>query len=313
MERIDLDKIIYQKEINIGFFLFSEQQFKDMISRLSQSSFSKKFSLINNFLNFKEYTKVSFEEKKELKNEIDINDKVDDEDILIDEDEKPLLININNCKIDIELDGEYEKFIKEKLDYYIIFNEKKINKKFLAKIYESSKGNYIIITSGYETDEKDITKIYEDFEVTKDKKENNDDDKDYFIFDTFLINLKKKFDMYKIFQKYSIEKSIISFKDYLYNYNKYSENIDEDLLIELFNKFERFSFNNDYADVTIILFQIMAANKNILNTNFTFNVKNLKCDFCYNNINECEYDDNLKMFICYRCRYSKSKYQEEIK
>ena len=299
MERIDLDKIIYQKEINIGFFLFSEQQFKDMISKLSQSSFSKKFSLINNFLNFKEYTKVSFEEKKELKNEIDINDKVDDEDILIDEDEKPLLININNCKIDIELDGEYEKFIKEKLDYYIIFNEKKINKKFLAKIYESSKGNYIIITSGYETDEKDITKIYEDFEVTKDKKENNDDDKDYFIFDTFLINLKKKFDMYKIFQKYSIEKSIISFKDYLYNYNKYSENIDEDLLIELFNKFERFSFNNDYADVTIILFQIMAANKNILNTNFTFNVKNLKCDFCYNNINECEYDDNLKMFICY--------------
>jgi hypothetical protein len=313
MERIDLDKIIYQKEINIGFFLFSEQQFKDMISKLSQSSFSKKFSLINNFLNFKEYTKVSFEEKKELKNEIDINDKVDDEDILIDEDEKPLLININNCKIDIELDGEYEKFIKEKLDYYIIFNEKKINKKFLAKIYESSKGNYIIITSGYETDEKDITKIYEDFEVTKDKKENNDDDKDYFIFDTFLINLKKKFGMYKIFQKYSIEKSIISFKDYLYNYNKYSENIDEDLLIELFNKFERFSFNNDYADVTIILFQIMAANKNILNTNFTFNVKNLKCDFCYNNINECEYDDNLKMFICYRCRYSKSKYQEEIK
>ena len=313
MERIDLDKIIYQKEINIGFFLFSEQQFKDMISKLSQSSFSKKFSLINNFLNFKEYTKVSFEEKKELKNEIDINDKVDDEDILINEDEKPLLININNCKIDIELDGEYEKFIKEKLDYYIIFNEKKINKKFLAKIYESSKGNYIIITSGYETDEKDITKIYEDFEVTKDKKENNDDDKDYFIFDTFLINLKKKFDMYKIFQKYSIEKSIISFKDYLYNYNKYSENIDEDLLIELFNKFERFSFNNDYADVTIILFQIMAANKNILNTNFTFNVKNLKCDFCYNNINECEYDDNLKMFICYRCRYSKSKYQEEIK
>ena len=311
MERIDLDKIIYQKEINIGFFLFSEQQFKDMISRLSQSSFSKKFSLINNFLNFKEYTKVSFEEKKELKNEIDINDKVDDEDILIDEDEKPLLININNCKIDIELDGEYEKFIKEKLDYYIIFNEKKINKKFLAKIYESSKGNYIIITSGYETDEKDITKIYEDFEVTKDKKENNDDDKDYFIFDTFLINLKKKFDMYKIFQKYSIEKSIISFKDYLYNYNKYSENIDEDLLIELFNKFERFSFNNDYADVTIILFQIMAANKNILNTNFTFNVKNLKCDFCYNNINECEYDDNLKMFICYRCRYYKSQFQQK--
>ncbi len=310
---MDLDKIIYQKEINIGFFLFSEQQFKDMISKLSQSSFSKKFSLINNFLNFKEYTKVSFEEKKELKNEIDINDKVDDEDILIDEDEKPLLININNCKIDIELDGEYEKFIKEKLDYYIIFNEKKIDKKFLGKIYEFSKGNYIIITSGNETNEKDIIKIYDKFEVTKDNKENNDDKLDSFIFDTFLINLKKKFDMYKIFQKYSIEKSIISFKDYLYNYNKYSENIDEDLLIELFNKFERFSFNNDYADVTIILFQIMAANKNILNTNFTFNVKNLKCDFCYNNINECEYDDNLKMFICYRCRYSKSKYQEEIK
>ena len=310
MERIDLDKIIYQKEINIGFFLFSEQQFKDMISRLSQSSFSKKFSLINNFLNFKEYTKVSFEEKKELKNEIDINDKVDDEDILIDEDEKPLLININNCKIDIELDGEYEKFIKEKLDYYIIFNEKKIDKKFLGKIYEFSKGNYIIITSGNETNEKDITKIYDKLEVTKDNKENNDDKLDSFIFDTFLINLKKKFDMYKIFQKYSIEKSIISFKDYLYNYNKYGKKADENLLIELFNKFEKLSFNNDYADVTIILFQIMTSNKNIFNSNFTFNVRKLKCDWCYNNINECEYDDNLKMFICHRCRFSK-KFQQK--
>ncbi len=314
MEIIDLDKIIYQKEINIGFFSFSEQQFKDMISKLSQTSFSKDFSLINDFLNFKQYTKVSFEEKNELKNELknEINIKDDDvKDILKDEEEKPFQININNCKTEIELDDEYEKFIKEKLDYYIIFNEKKIDKKFLGKIYEFSKGNYIIITSGNETNEKDITKIYDKFEVTKDNKENNDDKLDSFIFDTFLINLKKKFDMYKIFQKYSIEKSIISFKDYLYNYNKYGKKADENLLIELFNKFEKLSFNNDYADVTIILFQIMTSNKNIFNSNFTFNVRKLKCDFCYNNINECEYDDNLKMFICYRCRYYKSQFQQK--
>ena len=128
-----------------------------------------------------------------------------------------------------------------------------------------------------------------------------------------IIKLKNKFEMYKTFQKYSIEKSIISFKDYLYNYNKYSKEANEDSLINLFNKFEKLSFNNDYADVTIILLQIMTSTKDIFNSNFTFNVRILKCGFCYNSINECEYDDTLKMFICYRCKYNKDNYDENLK
>ena len=58
--------------------------------------------------------------------------------------------------------------------------------------------------------------------------------------------------MYKIFQKYSIEKSIISFKDYLYNFNKYNQIEDEVQLIEFFNKFNKLSYINDYSDINII-------------------------------------------------------------
>ena len=313
MENIDLNKIIYQKEINIGFFEYSEEQFKNMINKLSQSSFSKYFDLNNNFLKYKEYTKVVFEEKKELNNEININEDDDIEKVF--EEDKPLLININNCKTDIKMNEDYEKFIKDKLDYYIIFNKEKIDKNLLKIIYTYSKDNYIIINkeNEYEDNEKESSRIFSYFDITTDNLESYDEDSDSLIFNNFLMNLKKKFDMYKIFQKYSTEKSIISFKDYLYNYNKYSENIDEVSLIELFNKFEKLSFNNDYADVTIILIQIMTTYKNIFNSNFTFNVKTLNCGFCGNKINECTFDDQLKMFICYRCNYNKIKYNENYK
>ena len=88
---IEIDEIIYQKEINIGFFNFDDDKFNEMIKILSQSPFSKYFSLKNNIIYFKEFIKASFEEKQELKNEIIDEDEIEKE-------ENNLTININNCK-----------------------------------------------------------------------------------------------------------------------------------------------------------------------------------------------------------------------
>ena len=307
-EEIDFNEFIYQKEINIGFFNY-DKDFNEVINKLIKSSFSKKFNLKNNSFFFNEYTKVSFVENEEMKDEIIINE--DDEKI---EEENNIIININNCKLVEKRDEMYDIFIKEKLDFYFIFNDKNIDKKFLDEIHECSKQNYIIFNIGKDINkdiinlEKYLPNQYDFFFVDKediDIKENENNSK-ILIFNDFLLELNDKFKMFKIFHKYSIEKSIISFKDYLYNYNKYNKINNENELIELFNKFERFSFNNDYADVTIILLQIMTTNKNIFNNNFTFNAKTLKCGFCTNRITECEFDNNSKSFLCNRCVLQRS-------
>ena len=57
----------------------------------------------------------------------------------------------------------------------------------------------------------------------------------------------------------------------------------------------------------------MTLNKNILNSNFIFNVKTLKCGFCTNKINECEFDEDSKCFLCYRCKYTKNNYPKNLK
>ena len=251
METLDIDfeEFIYQKEINIGFFNYDEGQFRKMINSLSQSSFSKKFILRQNLLYFNEYIRAVFEEKKELKNEI-IEE--DDEEIEKENDKDKFLININNCKIVEKMEGIYGDFIKEKLDFYFIFNGEMIDKKFMDEICLYSKQNYILFKMGKNIN-KDIipsnkysTNQFDYFEVNKDDRAKYGNKSKILIFNDFLLDLKNKFDMYKIFQNYSIEKSIISFKDYLYNFNKYNKIKEENKLVELFNKFERFSFNNDY-------------------------------------------------------------------
>ena len=313
LKEAEINEIIYQKEINIGFFNFDNNQFNDMINKLSQSSFSEKFSLKNNNLYFNEYTKVSFEEKIELKNEI----MDDDEEEIIKEDKKDgkFCININNCKIVQKMAENYETFLKEKLDFYFIFNGEIINKKFLDEIDECSKQNYIIFNLGKDINgdimhsDKYLPKQYDYFKVNQIDITKYENKSNILIFDEFLLNLKVKFDAYKMFQKYSIEKSIISFKDYLYYFNKY-RNKNEKELVELFNKFEKFSFNNDYADVTLILIQIMTMYKNVLNSNFNFNAKTLQCGFCFNKLNESEFDDGSKCFLCYRCKYTKNNYNK---
>ena len=142
---LDLDiinnELIYQEEINIGFFNLDNEKFKDIIKQLSQSSFSKNFSLKENIINYDEYSFATFEENKEIKNEI-----IDEEDF--DKKEKGLVIKINNYKFNENKDEKYNIFIKEKFDLFFIFNEKILKQNFINEIQECSNLNYIIITLG---------------------------------------------------------------------------------------------------------------------------------------------------------------------
>ena len=307
-EDIIKDELINKKEINIGFFNLDNEKFKEIIKRLTQSAFSKIFSLRQNTLFYNEYTIASFEEKNGFKNEL-----IDEDDI--NKEAKGLVININNCKMEENMDEKYEEFIKEKLDFYFIFNETKLNQKFLDEVHECSKLNYIIITLGKNINNDILNKysshIYDYFEISQEEKNKYKDASKIKIFDDFLSEIKTKFDYYQIFIEYSIEKNIISFKDYLYNFNKYNKINDENQLIEYFNKFEKLSYNNDYADITIILLQIIMNKKNILKSDFTFNVKSLKCGFCFDKLSESEFDDDQKCFLCHRCKYAKINYPGE--
>ena len=275
---LDLDiinnELIYQEEINIGFFNLDNEKFKDIIKQLSQSSFSKNFSLKENIINYDEYSLATFEENKEIKNEI-----IDEEDF--DKKEKGLVIKINNYKLNENKDEKYNIFIKEKFDLFFIFNEKILKQNFINEIQECSNLNYIIITLGKNINDKlnNSNNIYDYFVISQEEKNKYNEASKILIFDDFLIEIKSIFNLYKIFQRYSKEKSIISFKDYLYNFNKYNQIEDEVQLIEFFNKFEKLSYNNDYADITIILLQIIINKKNIFKSDFTFNVKSLNCGF----------------------------------
>ena len=311
MDSNDLDfdiinnELIYQEEINIGFFNLDNEKFKDIIKQLSQSSFSKNFSLKENIINYDEYSFATFEENKEIKNEI-----IDEEDF--EKKEKGLVIKINNYKFNENKDEKYNIFIKEKFDFFFIFNEKILKQNFINEIQECSNLNYIIITLGKNINDKlnNSSNIYDYFVISQEEKNKYNEASKILIFDDFLTEIKSKFNLYKIFQRYSKEKSIISFKDYLYNFNKYNQIEDEVQLIEFFNKFEKLSYNNDYADITIILLQIIINKKNIFKSDFTFNVKSLNCGFCFAKLNESEFDNDQKCFLCYRCKYAKANYPE---
>ena len=66
----DFNNIIYQKEINIGFFNLEKSEINDFITKLSKSSFSKKFTLKKDLLNFNYYKTASFEKNENLINKI---------------------------------------------------------------------------------------------------------------------------------------------------------------------------------------------------------------------------------------------------
>ena len=297
-------------EINIMFLGQGENEFKGIISDLADflTAFSlKKDDIYDDKLKF---TGISIRKEETIEEILNNNDDYFEK-------EEELIINISNCQSIPELkenSKEYKEFdeIFKKIDFCFVFNSE--NQMALDKIYNYSNGNCIFFSLTLNFDEN-IKKKYPKgkiYDLLTVKEENQSDgDLKTFYFEKFLKDIKNKFEMFLIFEKYSVEKSIVRFIDYYHTFNEYSKIKDEQELIELFNKFEKFSFNNDYADITIILLQIMTNSNDMLKNDFSFNVKSLNCTFCTERMDICEFDTNVKSFLCYRCKLNKNLYQKQ--
>ena len=297
-------------EINIMFLGQGENEFKGIISDLADflTAFSlKKDDIYDDKLKF---TGISIRKEETIEEILNNNDDYFEK-------EEELIINISNWQSLPELkenSKEYKEFdeMYKKIDFCFVFNSE--NQIALNKIYNYSNGNCIFFSLTQNFDEKikekyPKGKIY-DFLTVKEENQNDGDLKTFY-FEKFLKDIKNKFEMFLIFEKYSVEKSIVKFIDYYHTINEYSKIKDEQELIELFNKFEKFSFNNDYADITIILLQIMTNSNDMLKNDFSFNVKSLNCTFCTERMDICEFDTNVKSFLCYRCKLNKNLYQKQ--
>ena len=293
------------KEINIGWIGITEEIFKEIIINLSNSSFFQDFSLINNIINYAKYSKASF--KKINPNKI-INPN-NHEDYL-----DNLVINIIICQGNLKDDKkkEYENILEETIDYFLIFEKENIDINFLNLIYKFSKGNCLNLNGDYIITSK--SKVFKNFAIIEDNNQQNNKyyNSKEFKFEQFLKNIIEKYNMFILFQKYSVEKNIITFKDYLCILMEYSTIKDEKELIKLFNNFEKLSFNNDYTDNALILIQLLSYKKTILNNEKFFNVKSLKCGFCTEKLNICEFDPKVQTFLCYRCRYHQYHYNKIV-
>ena len=296
-------------EINIMFIGQGEKEFKGIISDLSDffTAFSlKKDEIYDDKLKFNGVIIRKEETAEEILGNY--------EDFLQQEEE--LIIYISNYQSLPELkenSKEYKELdeIYKKINFCLVLNSE--NQIALNKIYNYSNGNCIFFSLTQNFDEKikeqyPKGKIYDILAV---KEENQGDgDLKAFYLEKFLKDIINKFDMFLMFEKYSVEKNIVKFIDYYHTINEFSKIKDEQELIELFNKYEKFSFNNDYADNTIILLQIMA-NNDMLKNDFSFNVKSLNCTFCTERMDICEFDTNVKSFLCYRCKLNKNLYQNQ--
>ena len=303
----------YQSDINVGLIGIKKEIYERELMKLEKSSFSQEYQLEKERADYGKYAKASFKKinkKMMIKKDI-FNNNNDNDD---------LIINVFYCENNLNNDKkkDYEEFLKEKLDFYLLYNSENMDFDFLNKIYKYSKGNYFKININYfptnalrANEIGDFELIDDDFELIDDNI--NNIDYNTFKFDKFLINLISKFEMFRLFQKYSVEKNIVHFKDYLYTFLHYAKIQDKNEFFELFNKFEKFSFNNDYSDNTLILLQIMMHKKGKFNDKISFNVKSLQCGFCTEKSLICEFDKNLKCFLCYRCRYKKTHYDELLK
>ena len=108
--------IVYQKEINIGFFGIQKEIFEIIIKDLQNSSFSKEFSLIDKYFDMKKDKKASFQ--KMNNNQNIVLGQVYEED----DKDNDLIINIHNCEENYNKKDKknYEEFIKEKIDFFLL-------------------------------------------------------------------------------------------------------------------------------------------------------------------------------------------------
>ena len=318
-ERIKNEQFLQKKRLNITNKNSISSNDKNSVQTTKEINFSNSFKQITKLKN-----ELQGETKKNIlnvSNSLCNSQEKDDftnSSFCVNKNITNQKINNSNNYFSLYFDIEQER---KKLEEMIldIQEKKNNNKNYLEDIYNYSKLNYIIFTLDNEKNQelfnsdKYAPNVYDHIEITRNDLNYDKNESNILIFDEFIDELKKKYDLFKIFQKYSIEKSIISFKDYLYNFNKYDKIEDEYTLIDYFNRFEKLSYNNDYADVTIILLQIMITKKNILTSNFTFNVKALKCGFCTAELYESEFIDENKCFYCPFCIHLKNKLQKENK
>ena len=96
------------------------------------------------------------------------------------------------------------------MDFYFIFNGDNIGdniKNYLEEIYDYSKQNYIIFTLDNEKNQelfnsdKYAPNVYDHIEITRNDLNYDKNVSNILIFDEFIDELKKKFDLFKIFQK----------------------------------------------------------------------------------------------------------------
>ena len=302
---METNDFIYPSEINIGLFGFEGEIFKEIIKNLEDpnSIFTKKFSLKDKLCKYGKYSKISYKINTEKKEIIESKDNINNN----------LIINILNCESNLKNDkkNKYNEFIKEKIDFFLILENDIMDKKFLNLLYEYSKGNYLFFGfSEFFSKNKNESKIIDEFVIMDNLyfRDKNNVNLWGFKFDEFIINIAKIYNMFVIFQNYSIEKNIVKFKDYIYFFNKYSQIKNENEFFELFNKFEKFSYNDDYTDNELIMIQIMSSDKQKFNNDINFNVKSNNCGFCSESLNICEFDPEVKTFLCPNCRYSKYNY-----
>ena len=303
------DDYFYQTEINLGFFGMEKQIFYETIFKINQSSFSETFSIkdINTYK--KRYSTVTFQKKNEnKKNENDFdNDNYNDINYIINN----LKININLCDANVDEndeDHQYVNFIKSKLDYFFFFNIDKIEKKQKRILTSYSKGNYIYFSKDNNNSTSTFNLRYDNFLVNQnDCCTPTSSGQRNFVLEFFLQDIENKFNSFLIIQKYSEEKNM-TFKDYFSKYNEYFSINDDEKFKKLFNKFEKFSFNNDYPDDTLILLQIMSQKGLLKNNDLCLVPRSIKCGFCTEELNISKFDKETSTFLCYRCRLNKKRF-----
>lgn len=195
-------------EINIMFIGQGEKEFKGIISDLSDffTSFSlKKDDIYDDKLKF---TSVIIRKEETAEEILSNND-----DFLRQEEE--LIIYISNCQNLPELkenSKEYKELdeIYKKINFCLVLNSE--NQIALNKIYNYSNGNCIFFSLTQNFDEKTKEKYPKGkiYDILAVKEENQGDgDLKTFYFEKFLKDIINKFDMFLMFEKYSVEKSIV--------------------------------------------------------------------------------------------------------
>ena len=294
----NINHIENENQLNIGLF-GDLSKFNEFISQLINSykikykeeNIKNKIETINNLI---------FNSLEIYNNNIDtkINLIYDEKNY---ENFKVKNFNVNNYFYNINID----------FHYFIVFNED-IMEEFIKKLIIKSESNLILFPFNEE--------IYKKYNITINSNNKNYDINNYLI--NQFIKINNILNYYNSFKKYSQQKSINNFFNYLNYFEKILDknNID---IIHLFNLSEKYSYNTDYNDESIIYLQVLIYKK-YFNCEFQINKLNEE-EEVFNNLirpvdltykpelDEKNKKDVIKCAFCYTEIDSKNKYLRYIK